>query len=490
MSYPGITDLKLKEETLFERSRPGRIGYSLPKDDLETIANVLPENLKRKNLDLPELSEVDVVRHYTRLSTYNFSIDHGFYPLGSCTMKYNPKINEVIARMKSFANLHPEAPLEDAQGTLRMMFEMQEMLSEIGGFAATTLNPSAGAHGEYVGLGIIRNYFKKKGDTKRKKIIIPDSAHGTNPASCALNGFDVVVLKSNEKGKVCVKCLKEMLDDEVAGIMLTNPNTLGVFESDILEITKAVHDAGALVYGDGANMNAILGVARPGDMGIDVLHYNLHKTFSTPHGGGGPGAGPVGVCEELVEFLPDPFVVMKDGQYTFVNSESSMGRIRSFYGNVGVTLRAYVYLLELGKEHIGKVGENAVLNANYIKACLKEHFHIQYDEDTLHEAVFDDSWLPNHVTTMDLAKALIDRGYHPPTVYFPIIVHGAIMIEPTETESKETLDSFIEAMIDIAKKAETDPESILKAPLNTAISRPDETIAARKPVLKYCSESD
>jgi len=490
MSYPGITDLKLKEETLFERSRPGRIGYSLPKDDTENVENILPEELRRKDLDLPELNEVDVVRHYTRLSTYNFSIDHGFYPLGSCTMKYNPKINEVIARMKCFANLHPEAPLEDAQGTLRMMFEMQEMLSEIGGFAATTLNPAAGAHGEYVGLGIIRNYFDKKGDTKRKKIIIPDSAHGTNPASCALNGFDVVVLKSNENGKVCVDCLKSMLNDEVAGIMLTNPNTLGVFESDILEITKAVHDAGALVYGDGANMNAILGVARPGDMGIDVLHYNLHKTFSTPHGGGGPGAGPVGVCEKLVDFLPDPFVVMKDGQYTFVNSENTMGRIRSFYGNVGVTLRAYVYLLELGRDHISKVGENAVLNANYIKACLKEYFNLQYDEDTLHEAVFDDSRLPNHVTTMDLAKALIDRGYHPPTVYFPLIVAGAIMIEPTETESKETMDSFIEAMIDIAKKAETDPESILNAPLNTAVSRPDETIAARKPILCYCSESD
>jgi len=490
MSYPGITDLKLKEETLFERSRPGRIGYSLPKDDTENVEDVLPEELVRKDLDLPELSEVDVVRHYTRLSTYNFSIDHGFYPLGSCTMKYNPKINEVIARMSSFSNLHPEAPLEDAQGTLRMMYEMQEMLSEIGGFAATTLNPSAGAQGEYVGLGIIRNYFKKRGETQRKKIIIPDSAHGTNPASSALNGFEVIVMKSNEKGKVCVDRLKEILNDEVAGIMLTNPNTLGVFESDILEITKAVHDAGALVYGDGANMNAILGVARPGDMGIDVLHYNLHKTFSTPHGGGGPGAGPVGVCEKLVKFLPDPFVAMKDGQYTFVNSDSSMGRIRSFYGNVGVTLRAYVYLLELGKEHIGKVGENAVLNANYIKACLKDHFNIQYDEDTLHEVVFDDSRLPNHVTTMDLAKALIDRGYHPPTVYFPIIVHGAIMIEPTETESKETLDSFAEAMIDIAKKAQTDPESILNAPLKTAISRPDETIAARKPILKYCPESD
>ncbi|MBP7432250.1 aminomethyl-transferring glycine dehydrogenase subunit GcvPB, partial [bacterium] len=444
-----MRDLKLKEETLFERSRQGRCGYSLPKEKLADASSFIPQELLRKELDLPELSEVDIARHYTRLSTYNFSIDLGFYPLGSCTMKYNPKINEKMARIPAFANLHPETPVEYSQGTLKLMYEMQKMLSEIGGFAATTLNPSAGAHGEYVGLGIIRSYFKKKGDTKRKKIIIPDSAHGTNPASCTLNGFDVVVLESNESGKVCVDCLKGMLNDEVAGIMLTNPNTLGVFESDIMEITKVVHDAGGLVYGDGANMNAILGIARPGDMGIDVLHYNLHKTFSTPHGGGGPGSGPVGVCEKLAEFLPDPHVVLKDGRFSFANSASSMGMIRSFYGNMAITLRAYVYILEYGKDYIADIAKNAVLNANYIKACLKDYYHLKYKSDTLHEVVFDDSEMPNHVTTMDIAKALIDRGYHPPTVYFPLIVHGAIMIEPTETESKETLDSFIEAMIDI-----------------------------------------
>lgn len=490
MSYPGMRDLKLKEETLFERSRPGRCGYSLPKEELVKADSVIPSELLRKNLDLPELSEVDVARHYTRLSTYNFSIDHGFYPLGSCTMKYNPKINEKMARIPAFANLHPETPAEYSQGTLKLMYEMQKMLSEIGGFAATTLNPSAGAHGEYVGLGIMRSYFKKKGDTKRKKIIIPDSAHGTNPASCTLNGFDVVLLESNETGKVCVDCLKGMLNDEVAGIMLTNPNTLGVFESDIVEITKAVHDAGGLVYGDGANMNAILGIARPGEMGIDVLHYNLHKTFSTPHGGGGPGSGPVGVCEKLAEFLPNPHVVLKDGKYSFANAADSMGMVRSFYGNMAITLRAYVYILEYGRDHIADIAKNAVLNANYIKACLKDYYHLKYKSDTLHEVVFDDSEMPNHITTMDLAKALIDRGFHPPTVYFPLIVPGAIMIEPTETESKETLDSFIEAMIDIFETAKTNPENILKAPLNTAICRPDETLAARKPVLKYCSNAD
>jgi len=490
MSYPGMRDLKLKEETLFERSRPGRKGYSLPCEELIDPSSVIPSELLRKELDLPELSEVDVARHYTRLSTYNFSIDHGFYPLGSCTMKYNPKINEKMARIPAFANLHPETPVEYSQGTLKLMYEMQKMLSEIGGFAATTLNPSAGAHGEYVGLGMIRSYFKKIGDTKRKKIIIPDSAHGTNPASCTLNGFEVVVLESNESGKICLDCLKGMLNDEVAGIMLTNPNTLGVFESDIVEITKAVHDAGGLVYGDGANMNAILGIARPGDMGIDVLHYNLHKTFSTPHGGGGPGAGPVGACEKLAEFLPDPHVILKDGKYLFPRPENTMGMIRSFYGNMAVTLRAYVYILEYGKDYIADIAKNAVLNANYIKACLKDYYHLKYKSDTLHEVVFDDSLMPHHITTMDLAKALIDRGFHPPTVYFPLIVHGAIMIEPTETESKETLDSFIEAMIDIFETAKNDPDNILKAPLNTAICRPDETLAARKPVLKYCSNAD
>ncbi|MGI6394980.1 MAG: aminomethyl-transferring glycine dehydrogenase subunit GcvPB [bacterium] len=490
MSYPGMRDLKLKEDVLFERSRVGREGYSLPVEELKKASSILPKELLRTELDLPEISEVDVARHFTRLSTYNFSIDHGFYPLGSCTMKFNPKINEKMARIPSFANLHPETPIEYSQGTLKMMYEMQQMLSEIGGFATTTLNPSAGAHGEYVGLGMIRNYFKKKGDTKRKKIIIPDSAHGTNPASCTLNDFDVVVLESNSEGKVCLTRLKEILNDEVAGIMLTNPNTLGVFESDIVEITKAVHDAGGLVYGDGANMNALLGVARPGDMGIDVLHYNLHKTFSTPHGGGGPGSGPVGACEKLVEFLPTPHVILKDGKYCFAEAENSMGMVRSFYGNMAVTLRAYVYILEMGRNYIPEIAKNAVLNANYIKACLKDTYHLKYKSDTLHEVVFDDTGMANNITTMDIAKALIDRGYHPPTVYFPLIVPGAIMIEPTETESKETLDSFIGAMIDIFEVAKTDPESILKAPLNTAISRPDEAVAARKPILKYTPETD
>jgi glycine dehydrogenase subunit 2 len=367
MSYPGINDLKLREEIIFERSRTGRKAYSLPKENLE---NNLPKELLRENLDLPELSEVDVVRHFTRLSTYNYSVDHGFYPLGSCTMKYNPKINEELARISNFANLHPETIEDLAQGTLQMMWETQNMLAEIGGFAKTTLNPSAGAHGEYTGLGIIRTYFKEKGELKRKKIIIPDSAHGTNPASCTLNGFDVIVLKSNEFGKISLNELKEHLSEETAGLMLTIPNTLGVFETDILKITKMVHDAGGLVYGDGANMNALMGKARPGDMGIDVMHFNLHKSFSTPHGGGGPGSGPVAVCEKLVDYLPKP-IVEKEGEiYKFITPQKTMGRIRSFYGNIGVVLKAYAYLLELGQENIAKVAENAVLNSNYIKSKL------------------------------------------------------------------------------------------------------------------------
>ncbi len=480
-----ISDIKFREDIIFERSRPGRIAYSLPEEDLTGVEQNIPADLRRDHLPLPELSEVDVVRHYTRLSTYNFSIDHTFYPLGSCTMKYNPKINEKLARLAAFTDLHPETPVTHAQGTLRMMYELQKMLAEVSGFAAVTLNPAAGAHGEYTGLGVIRKYFQKKGDFKRKKVIIPDSAHGTNPASCSVNGFEAVVLESGPDGKVCLDCLKGMLTEEVAALMLTNPNTLGVFETDICAITAACHEAGALVYGDGANLNAILGIARPGDMGIDVMHFNLHKTFSTPHGGGGPGSGPVGVAQHLVDFLPTPFVRKNGDRYEFVTPAETMGRVRSFYGNVGIMLRAYVYLLELGREHIAKVAEQAVLNANYIKAKLRDTYHLKYANDTLHEVVFDDTNLPNHVTTMDVAKALIDRGYHPPTVYFPLIVHGALMIEPTETESKETLDGFIAAMKEIAEKAETDPQTILSSPTKTHIRRPDETLASRKPVLKH-----
>jgi len=484
-SSNAISDIKFREEVIFERSRRGRIAFSLPQEDLADAENLLPPDLRRETLPLPELSEVDVVRHYTRLSTYNFSIDHTFYPLGSCTMKYNPKINEKVARLSAFTDLHPETPSARAQGTLRMMYELQAMLAEIGGFAAVSLAPAAGAHGEYAGLGIIRTYFQKKGDLKRKKVIIPDSAHGTNPASCTLNGFETVELTSGPDGKVPLASLKEMLTDEVAALMLTNPNTLGVFETDICAITKACHDAGALVYGDGANLNALIGIARPGDMGIDVMHFNLHKTFSTPHGGGGPGAGPVGVAKHLVDFLPTPFVLKNGDYYEVAAPRETMGRVRSFFGNVGIMLRAYVYLRELGHEHIATVAEHAVLNANYIKAKLRGTYNIKYPNDTLHEVVFDDSKLPNHVTTMDVAKALIDRGYHPPTVYFPLIVHGALMVEPTETESKETLDGFIAAMKDIAEKAAQDPQSILSAPAKSHIKRPDETQAARKPILTH-----
>ena len=343
MTYPGMKDLKLKEGNIYDRSQPGKIGYSLKDEDLSDMETYLPEDMMRGELDLPEVSELDVVRHYTRLSTYNFSLDGGFYPLGSCTMKYNPKINEKVARFHGFLSIHPETPDYLAQGSLKLMYNLQEIISEVGGFVQTTLNPSAGAHGEYVGLAIMHKYFMKRGESKRRKVIIPDSAHGTNPASCTLNGFDVVVIESNEHGKIDLVKLKELLDDETAGIMLTNPNTLGVFETDILEITKMVHDAGGLVYGDGANMNALLGVVRPGDMGIDVMHFNLHKTFSTPHGGGGPGSGPVGVVASLAEFLPNPLVVKKGDFYATANGENSIGMIRSFYGNFGVNVRAYTY---------------------------------------------------------------------------------------------------------------------------------------------------
>ncbi len=487
MRYPGIKDLKLAEGSIYDRSKPGRKGYSLPLENLENAENLIPEEMRRKELDLPEVSELDAVRHYTRLSTYNFGLDGGFYPLGSCTMKYNPKINEKVARLKGFTNLHPETPEKYAQGTLKLMYELQNMLAEIGGFAGTTLNPAAGAHGEYTGIGIIKAYHESRKDFKRTKVIIPDSAHGTNPASCAMHGYDVVVLKSNEKGKVCLSALKELLNDEIAAMMLTNPNTLGVFESEICEITKLVHDAGALVYGDGANMNAILGVARPGDMGIDVLHYNLHKTFSTPHGGGGPGSGPVCVVEKLTKFLPNPVVVKNGENYIFNENNESMGMVRSFYGNVGVCLKAYTYIREMGKEHIREIAENAVLNANYIKASLSDIYNVEYPEGTLHETVFDDSKMPNDVTTLDIAKALIDRGYHPPTIYFPLIVHGAIMVEPTENESKDDIDAFIFAMREIYEKSINDPENIKNAPLVTSVSRPDETTAARKPILTQCT---
>jgi len=484
MSFQGIQDLKLKEGTIYDRSKDGKTGYSLPVEDLDQIESLIPKKLQRKNLDLPEVTELDVVRHFTRLSTFNYGVDSGFYPLGSCTMKYNPKINEKLARTSEFLNLHPETPQNLSQGALKMMYDLQEMLAEIGGFDAVSLTPSAGAHGEYAGLDIIRKYFKMLGETKRKNVIIPDSAHGTNPASCTLNGFNIILLKSNSEGKVDLKDLKELLNEQTAALMLTNPNTLGVFESDIIDITKACHESGALVYGDGANMNALLGIVRPGDMGIDVMHYNLHKTFSTPHGGGGPGSGPIGVLKKLTSFLPTPIVIKNENDYALKTPENSIGMIRSFYGNFGVNLRAYVYILEMGRENLPKVAKGAVLSANYIKACLSEHYNITYDKDTLHEAVFDDSLLPNGVTTLDVAKSLIDRGYHPPTIYFPLIVKGAIMIEPTETESKEELDLFIQAMVDIALAAEKDPDSLKSSPLLTVVSRPDEIAAARKPLLR------
>ncbi|NLT47818.1 MAG: aminomethyl-transferring glycine dehydrogenase subunit GcvPB, partial [Clostridiales bacterium] len=436
---------------------------------------------------LPEVSEVDVVRHYTLLSNKNYGVDTGFYPLGSCTMKYNPKINEDMAALGCFSNLHPYQPEDTVQGALAMMYDLDGMLSEISGMARVSLQPAAGAHGEMTGLMIIKAYHEKNGDSKRTKIIVPDSAHGTNPASAAVVGFDIIEVKSTSEGLVDVESLKSVLNDEVAGLMLTNPNTLGLFEKDIKEIADLVHEAGGLLYYDGANMNAIMGICRPGDMGFDVIHYNLHKTFSTPHGGGGPGSGPVGVKEHLVKFLPAP-VVEKSGERYFLDYErpDSIGKVKSFYGHFGVMIRAYTYILAMGAEGLKEASQKAVLNANYMMSRLKEYYKLPIDDVCKHEFILAGlKEEAGDVITLDIAKRLLDYGYHPPTVYFPLIVHEAMMIEPTETESRETLDEFIETLIKIAAEAKENPELLKEAPHNTPVRRIDEVLAARSPVLKW-----
>lgn len=484
-----------REALIFEKSVTGRKAYSLPACDVpeEDLLNMIPATfLREKNPELPEVSEVDAVRHFTGLSKMNHGVDSGFYPLGSCTMKYNPKINEEVSKYSGFSQVHPYQSAATVQGCLALLYDLDKMLSEITGMARISLQPAAGAHGEMAGLMIIKAYHESRGDGKRRKIVVPDSSHGTNPASAAVVGFDVVEVKSNARGGVDIEALKSAMSDEVAGLMLTNPSTLGLFEENILEISEIVHSAGGLLYYDGANMNAIMGVTRPGDMGFDVVHLNLHKTFSTPHGGGGPGAGPVGVKKELAPFLPRPVIERKDDEY-FLDDDRplSIGRIKSFYGNFAIAVRAYAYIRSLGAEGLQQVSETAVLNANYIRAKLQGDYALPYEGICMHEVVFSASKQASFgVSALDIAKRLIDFGYHPPTIYFPLIVKEALMIEPTETESKETLDAFIDAMKQIAKEAETSPELIKGAPHHTIVGRLDETKAARNPVLRYtlCGE--
>ena len=481
--------MKYSDKLIFDLSKAGRQGYSLPSRTWDATLADLPAGLTRSEAPaLPQVSELDVVRHYTNLSQMNFGVDSGFYPLGSCTMKYNPKINEEIAAMPAFAGIHPLQPSETVQGVLRVYKELAHSLSAITGMAEFTLNPFAGAHGELTGLMIIRQYHLSRGDVKRTRVIVPDSAHGTNPASAAVCGLEIVQVKSKENGLVDVEDLKPLLDDTIAGILMTTPNTLGLFEKDIKEIAALVHECGGLLYYDGANMNPLIGMVRPGDMGFDVLHLNLHKSFSTPHGGGGPGAGPVGVAAHLVPYLPVPKVVEdEDGLLSVVDADGqACGQISGFMGNFGVLLRAYTYILMLGKQNVRMVGPLAVLGANYIKESLKDCYKLPIESVCKHEFVFDGLLdQSTGVTTLDIAKRLLDYGFHAPTIYFPLLFHQAIMIEPTETESKETLDGFIEIMRHIAAEAIADPESLKTAPHTTPVRRLDETTAARQPVLRY-----
>ncbi|MFH1586303.1 MAG: aminomethyl-transferring glycine dehydrogenase subunit GcvPB [Candidatus Diapherotrites archaeon] len=471
----------------FEKSIAGRVGTEVPAAGVKEkkINELVDEKFLRKELPLPELSEMDVVRHFIALSRRNFGVDNGFYPLGSCTMKYNPKINEITSSLPGFANSHPLQPEELSQGSLQLMYDLQEFLKEITGFSAYSLQPAAGAHGELTGIMIAKKYFEDLGE-ERKNVLLPDSSHGTNPASVNMCNFNSVEIKSNERGGLGIDDLKQHVDKDTAVLMLTNPNTLGLFDENIMEICEIVHEAGGLVYCDGANANAILGKSKIAEMGFDITHLNLHKSFSTPHGGGGPGSGPVGVVEKLKDFLPKP-VVGKKGENYFLDYDipKSIGRMKAFYGNFGVMVRAYTYIRALGAKGIREVGENAVLNANYLKERLKKTYHLQYDRICQHEFVLSDKNLPNEVTTIDVAKRLLDLGFHAPTIYFPLIVKGAIMIEPTETEGKETLDEFAEAMEQIAKEAKEKPECVKGAPLCTPVGRLDAVKAAREPNLNW-----
>ena len=484
---------KLYGNLIFELSKSGRKGYSLPEYASEHSTAELPQALRRsEEAGLPECDELTVVRHYTNLSHNNFGVDDGFYPLGSCTMKYNPALNEEVGALEEFAALHPQQSATSCQGALLVYYNLQKSLAELTGLSRFTLNPCAGAHGELTGLMIIRAYHDSRGDDKRRKVLIPDSAHGTNPASAAVCGMDVVEVKSLDDGTVDVDDLKAKIAEhagEVAAMMMTKPNTLGIFERNIPAIAQMVHECGALMYYDGANLNPMLGVARPGDMGFDVMHINLHKTFSTPHGGGGPGSGPVGVRKGLEELLPTPRVEYDEQSDTFTiatDDEKSMGSVGNFFGNFGVVLKAYAWICSLGKEHIKEVGPLATLNANYIKQQLKDVYELPIEGVCKHEFVFDGlKDKSTGVTTMDVAKRLLDYGYHAPTIYFPLLFHEAMMIEPTESESKETIDSFIEVMRTIAREAKEQPELVKTAPHTTPIGRVDDVLAAKQPVLTY-----
>ncbi|REJ10557.1 aminomethyl-transferring glycine dehydrogenase subunit GcvPB [Halobacillus trueperi] len=478
---------------IFELSQESRTGYSLPEFDVPDtdVDDMIGEAYVRKSEpDLPEVSELQIMRHYTALSKRNHGVDSGFYPLGSCTMKYNPKMNEDVARLTGFSHIHPYQPVESVQGALHLMYDLQESLAAITGMDTVTLQPAAGAHGEWTGLMMIRAYHEARGETNRTKVIVPDSAHGTNPASATVAGFEAVTVKSDERGLVDLQDLKRVVDEQTAALMLTNPNTLGLFEEDIEEMAAIVHEAGGKLYYDGANLNAILGYARPGDMGFDVVHLNLHKTFTGPHGGGGPGSGPVGVTAEFAEYLPAPILTKENDLYVFdYDRPQSIGRVKPYYGNFGINVRAYTYIRTMGPEGLKKVSEYAVINANYMMRRLQEEFDLPFDRHCKHEFILSGKRQKKlGVRTLDMAKRLLDFGYHPPTIYFPINVEEALMIEPTETESKETLDDFIDRMIQIAQEAKNDPEIVQEAPHTTIVSRMDETQAARKPVLRYQKE--
>ncbi|MGH9380793.1 MAG: aminomethyl-transferring glycine dehydrogenase subunit GcvPB [Thermoanaerobaculia bacterium] len=494
-SHPEHPHVAWREEgSLFDKSRAGRIGVQLPPVgvDERPIEELLPDELRRAPVEgMPELSEVDVIRHFTRVSRRNYSIDLGLYPLGSCTMKHNPRIHEELARLPGFAQAHPLQPVSTVQGSLALMWALEQQLVELTGMRRVGLAPAAGAHGEFAGMLMVRRALEQRGEARRY-VLIPDSAHGTNPASAHFAGYEVRQLKSTDRGTLDVDDLAATMSEDVAALMLTVPNTLGVFEDRILDIARIVHDKGGFLYCDGANFNAFVGKARPGDMGCDVLHLNLHKTFTTPHGGGGPGAGPVAVSEELVPYLPVPTVEKGSaGFYLDHDRPHSIGRIRAFHGQFGMLVRALAYILSMGGEGLAAVAEGAVLNANYLRKRLEGTYHLPFKTPSLHEVVFTDKkQRPHGVTTLDIAKRLLDYGFHPPTVYFPLIVSGAMMIEPTETEGKEELDAFVDAMQQIAREAEEAPELLQAAPYTTPVRRCDETRAARHPVLRWTPEGD
>jgi glycine dehydrogenase subunit 2 len=479
-----INGMQMYDKLIFEISREGRTGCSLPRNDVpeKPVEKLIPDELLRERPPrLPEVSENEAVRHFVNISVKNYHIDRGFYPLGSCTMKYNPKVNEAAAAMGGFANAHPHAPEELSQGALELMYNLAGMLTEISGMQAASLQPAAGAQGELTGLLMIRAYHNAQGKP-RQKIIVPDSAHGTNPATVTIAGYRSVNVRSNAQGTVDIADLERVVDEDVAGIMLTNPNTLGIFESQIVRIEKLMRDVGALLYMDGANLNALLGIVRPGDMGFDCVHINLHKTFSTPHGGGGPGSGPVAVSHRLEPFLPVPRVVKTDGRYGFgYDYPDSIGKVHTFYGNFGMLVRAYTYIRMHGPEGLRKVSENAIINANYLLSRLRDHFDLPYDSPVLHEFVLSGSrQRAKGVKVMDIAKRLLDYGFHAPTIYFPLIVREALMIEPTETETRETLDAFADALIRINEEIETDRDIVLGAPHTTPVKRLDDAKAARE----------